>query len=87
MIQDIVDADNLEEVMMAFGRRLNRSKRWMNCKPNKANIILERLNGSFEEWNSENTRHYMNKFANEYFTRNVTKPDIQKDPRNWHKCL
>ena len=29
----------------------------------------------------------MNKFANEYFTRNINNPRIQDDPKNWHKSL
>ena len=29
----------------------------------------------------------MNKFADDYFTSNIKDPEIQKDPRNWHKSL
>ena len=56
-------------------------------KPTKADIILERMDNDFEKWTNENARKKMHKFANNYFTSNVINPLIQKDPRNWHKCL
>ena len=36
---------------------------------------------------AENTQEALRKFVNEYFLNNITDPEIQKDPRNWHKCL
>ena len=68
--------------MKAFENRLKKNKRWVNCKPNRATVLLEKLDNEFEEWTCYNTRKQMITFANDYFTSNITDPDIQKDPRN-----
>ena len=87
MLQDLIDADDIVAIMGAFENRMGHNKRWRQCKPNKADIILEKIDKDFEEWTSENTRQKMHAYANQYFTSNIINPQIQTDPRNWHKCL
>ena len=43
MIEDLVVAQDIDEICLAFERRLKRNKRWQACKPNKANKMMENL--------------------------------------------
>ena len=59
MVQDLIDAQNLYNIMLAFERRMHGNKRWRKRQPNKADKILEKINEDFEEWNNKNTRQKM----------------------------
>ena len=48
---------------------------------------MQKLNEEFEIWTKENTKEAMKKFADEYFTSNIGRPEIKDDPRNWHQTL
>ena len=56
MVQDLIDAQNLDNIMLAFEKRMHDNKRWRKRQPNKADKILEKINEDFEEWNNKNTR-------------------------------
>ena len=49
MVQDLIDAHNVESIMLAFERRMYDSKRWRKRQPNKADKIFERMDADFEE--------------------------------------
>ena len=68
--------------MKAMEDRLHKNKRWRLVKPLKADRILEKIGAYFEECTLQNTRKKMYQFANQYFTSNITNPEIQTDPRN-----
>ena len=48
MVQDLVDAQSLTEIMLALENRLYKNKRWRNKEPTKADRILEKINNDFE---------------------------------------
>ena len=76
MLQDLVNAESIAEILLAFEKRLYKNKKWCIKKPSKADIILEKMDNDFEKWTNENTRKKMHKFANNYFTSNVINPLI-----------
>ena len=49
MLQDLINAQSMAEIMLAFEKRLYKNKKWCVMKPAKADIILERMDNDFEK--------------------------------------
>ena len=48
---------------------------------------MEKLDKEVVNWSHEETTRAKNKFADDFFMRNIKDPEINDNPSNWHKCL
>ena len=50
-------------------------------------MIVQQLDEEIKEWTSKEVIAAKKKLADEFFTKNIKDPEIQLDPKNWHKSL
>ena len=86
-LQDIIDATNLMEILKAFEVRLKKGIKKAPIKPGGYEKVIEKLDQEIQTWSHEETTRARNKFADDFFTRNIKDPEVTEDPSNWHKCL
>ena len=75
-IQDIIDASNLPEILKAFETRIKKGIKRNPINPGGYYKIIDKLDKEIDNWNHEEVTRARNKFADEFFTRNIKDPDI-----------